>query len=185
MNRKKALSYIDLLLPNEDVFIYLGNLICCELPIINRKSVLFVPDVNVDFLAIALGMAITTTKRIVIVCEDYILLKYFQSVLQIGVSGCKNIVIVLLLSGEYTESGGQPTIYNSFRSMYGVFFNMGILVQDYTKYFKNKTTLANIFGIASNYNSPAMITIKIDDNRLYNISEYTTDISSFIMSLGE
>lgn len=185
MNRKKVLSYIDLVFPKEDIIFYLGYLMCSEMLITDREGALFIPNVDVDYIAIALGMAITSKKRVVIVCEDWLLLKYFKSVLQIGASKCTNIVIILLVTGEYTESGGQPTIYNSLRSMQGVFFNLGLLTYDYTKYFKNKNTLKSIINIVVHFNSPVVATIKIDDNRLFNISECSTNTNVFIDNLKE
>lgn len=167
MNRKKALDYIEYMFPSDDMIIYIGETLCGEVHNTDREFAILMDKDYLDYFSLALGIAMTTEKRIILVCEDYYVLKYFKSVVQISVSQCKNIVILVLVTGEYAAAGGQPTIFNSIRSPKGVFFNMGLLTHDYTNYFKNKGTLKSIIDMLTRFNCPVVGLIRVENKKLY------------------
>jgi hypothetical protein len=184
MDRKRALNYIDYIFDEEDMIVYIGEVVCSEVTNKDREFVLFFDD-KLDYFSLVLGIAMTTNKRIVIVCEDYSILKYFKSVIHIAISQCTNIIILVLKTGEYTLTGGQPTTFDSIRSPKGVFFNIGFLTHDYTNHFKNKSTLNNVITTLNRIKVPVLGIINIDNKRLFEDELPQQDFLDKVLKLRE
>ena len=183
MNRRKILSYIDILIPEEFVIFYIGDTICNELDDLKRTIYFCLLDDTFDYFSLILGIALTSKTKFVIVCEDYYLLRHIKSLLQISVSNCDNLLLLLLETGEYAKSGGQPTIYKNLRSMQGVYFNIGFLAHNYSPYFKNKSSLKGISKMISLLNTPTLATISVDDNKLFNLNKYDDNSNELLPTI--
>jgi len=178
--RKKALSYIDFLFSSNDIIIFIGKTVCSEVDAVDRKGILCFTDDSVNYLSVALGIAMTTNKRVLVVCEDYTILRYFSSILQIASSGCTNLFFIVLVTGEYTYSGGQPTIFGRLRSPKGMLFNSGMLTHDYNSYFKNKTTVKNLRNILDRTMGPVIGLLNIDDKKIVGSNTIDNNMIEFI-----
>lgn len=180
MYRAKALSYINFLFSDNDVMIFIGKTVCSEVNNTDRTGSIYFTDDTVNYFSIALGIAMTTNKRILVICEDHILLRYFSSILQIASSGCTNLFFIVLTTNEYTDSGGQPTVFGLLRSPKGILFNSGMLTHDYSIYFKNKTTVKNLRDILDRTVGPVIGLLNIDDKRMVGAEIVENDMLEFM-----
>ncbi len=109
-----------------------------------------------------LGLAIGTKKRVFVFVSDGEFLKDFGVASQLAVSKCKNIFYVILHSGKYQSSGGQPTIFREIHAPKGLLFNLGFLVHDYTHYFKNRSSEKAVSKIIDRVRGPLAILVAVD-----------------------
>lgn len=120
-----------------DVAVFIGEDICKEaFPYVNKSSSLFFSDEQDYLISMALGMAMCTSKRVFVFCEDQYIVRNFSEVINAGVSSCKNFIIVLFLHGRYTVIDNAPIALSSSNCQAGVFFNMNFMLDNYTKYFE-------------------------------------------------
>ena len=173
---KNILSYIN----SNDVVIFLGSGLSKESYSYDKDGYFYIKEDNCDGLAIALGIAMNTDKRVFVFCNDSDLLKNISYMLNIAVSGCKNIFIIILNSGKYQESGGQPTIFDSISAPKGVLFNMGFVIYDYTNYLKNKNSMKELRQLIERNIGPVVIFIKVSLG-IDNSIEDTTMISNKLL----
>jgi hypothetical protein len=138
----------------DDIIVLVGNTICKEAIKFKSNNIFYFYGPSAMGLSFSLGLAMHSSKRVFVFCSDDIIVSELNSVLQASMSGCNNLFILLFISGEYQAVGKINTLYKSIKSTYGLFFNMGILVNNYThlfeeiKYNKNilKNMLSNIKG---------------------------------------
>lgn len=138
MKRFTAVRILTQALNDSDVAIYIGRDICKEAaPYIEGPNTVFFDD-GVDYLiSFALGLTMATDKKVFIFCEDQYFIRNMSELMQAGVSKCKNLFFILFVNGRYTSVDSAPLIFDSVNSRHGILYNMGFLVHDYTKHFKN------------------------------------------------
>ena len=138
MKRFTAVRVLTQALLPADIAVFIGEEICREAaPYRDHPANIFFADDEDYLLSLVLGMAMCTNKRIFIFCEDQYFIRNLSEIMQIGVSKCKNIFLVLFINGHYTSVDGAPIIFDGINSQHGVMYNLGFLVHDYTKHFKN------------------------------------------------
>lgn len=120
-----------------DVTIFIGKDICEEAaPYLKTDSFLMFSAAEDYLLSMVLGIAMCTDKRVFVFCEEQYFIKNMSEIMQIGVSKCRNLFVVLFCGGEYTAVPGLPTVFDSVNNQHGIFYNMGMLVHDYKNQFK-------------------------------------------------
>jgi hypothetical protein len=153
MKRHGMVKLFNTTMDNGDIGIFIGDSLCKEAYSCHRPGNLYLSSYD-DVFSLGLGIAMNNDRRVFIFCDDTYLLKNMTDVFHIGVSKCKNIFIVIFISGTYSESIKNPTIFKSVRSIIGVLFNIGFSVHDYKLHFKNirnpvkeiKSAWKNIIG---------------------------------------
>ena len=153
-------TFIDFL-TEQDVFIFSGKEFCKEAYIYNRKGCIYLDEpLNVS-LALAIGMAMNTTKRVFVFIGEGELLKNLSLIAQVGVSKCRNLFIVLFDNFEYQSSGGHPNIFDRYTSKMGFIFSMGVTVLNFTIYFERKEfkTMKNLM---TSFTGPLMMIVSLD-----------------------
>lgn len=168
-------------LKDNDIVIFSGNNLSKEAYQFDREGNFYIDSVDEIAQSIALGVAMSTDKRVFLICEDSTFLKDFGCAAQTAVSKCKNIFYVILNSGYYQDEGKQPTIFNEISGIKGVLFNLGFVVHDYTLYFKNKESVAYMKNIINTIRGPLTIIIKIDigvKNKLDNIKHSKVELKN-------
>ena len=180
MNRKRVFSGFSKLLSEEDVVFCIGKELICESKFEVFEGVCYFDDLSIDYLAVALGIAMGSKKRVFLFCDDSYLIKYINTMVQISASGCVNFYIIILNTGSYNNELKIPSLAQSIRSIKGTLFNLGILVHDYSIYFNNKQGLANLKSILDKSLGPLAALIDIDDKRLYGRTiQKDYDLESF------
>ena len=161
MKRKTAVKTILACLKDNDVVIFLGAGLSEESYRYDRDGNFYVTDDSCNGLSIALGIAINTNKRVFIFCNDSDLLKNISCMLNISISRCKNIFIIILKSGKYQESGGQFTIFDSISTPKNILFSMGFTVFEYTNYLKSKSSLSELKQLIDRSIGPVAALVKV------------------------
>lgn len=171
-----------------DVGIFIGDSLCKEAYVCHRMGNLYLPTYDNAF-SLGLGIAMNTNRRVFIFCDDTYLLRNMPEVFHIGVSKCKNIFIVIFISGIYSDSIKHPTIFKSVRSIIGVIFNIGFSVHDYKLHFKNirnpikeiKSTWKKIIGPLAVVAEPES-GVKLFSDNFPSEEKSLSDITNFINS---
>jgi len=161
IKRKTAVKTIIPCFKDNDILIFLGAGLCKEAYNYDRDGNFYIKEDNSNGLLVALGIAMNTNKRVFVFCNDSDLLKSIGSMLNVAVSECRNIFIIIFSSGKYQESGGQPTIFNNISAPKNILFSMGFLIFDYTQYLKNKSVIKELKQLIERTNGPAAALIKI------------------------
>jgi len=167
MTRLGVLKGINKIIQPTDIVIIVGEDICKESEGLFDDA-LFLDNNTIDVFSIVLGISLGTSKRVVLITEDSYMLKYFNSIIQLSVSNNINLILFTLVSNFYIASVNQPTLFNSIRAMKGIFFNMGIVVHDYSQYLDGKSNVKKFKDIYLCTKGPVIGLINIDSNRLYN-----------------
>lgn len=162
MKRQSVIKLFTSYLKDNDLAIFAGNNICKEANLYDRKGNFYVEDETGIGLSLALGVAMCTDKRVFVFCDDFYFLKELSASIHIAVSKCKNIFLVVLISGEYQHTGHNPTIFNEINAPKTVMFGAGFLINDYTKHFKDVATSKSVKGILSNSYGPLFVAIYVD-----------------------
>jgi len=183
MHRKKALSYIESIFieENNTVVFYIGKYLAYES---NNSSVVKVLS-NTDWFSIIFGLSMCFGKKMIVVCEDFYLMRYLNSAVQIAIGKPKNIIILCLVTDTYLLGCKQNTLFNSVNSMKGLLFGAGFLVHDYTAYFKNKTELKNLSSRLRTIEGPLFSSISVDDDKMFNIGKDECNFKDFLNKIGE
>jgi len=175
--RKKALSYIESLFSkDDDVLFYVGKYLVSETASFSAVKILS----DIDCFSIVFGLSMVLDKRFIIICEDVFMLRYLNSVVQLGAGNCKNIVILCLVTGVYVVGCNQPTIFNTVNSLKGIFLNAGFLVHNYDNFFRNKTELNNLAKRMSTVEGPLVGLITVSNEKLFNVGKIEDNFKEFI-----
>jgi len=153
---KKFINFLH----DNDVAIFSGQEMCKEAYQYDRPGNFYIDEPFGITMSFSLGVAMSTDKRVFIFIGEGDLLRDRSAVAQIAVSNCKNIYLVVLDNGIYQSAGGQPTIFNSIVSKKGFFYNLGFLVQDYTKHFYNRK-FKQLQNIMNNLVGPVCIFMEV------------------------
>lgn len=162
MKRQTIIKLFSSYLSTNDLAIFAGNNICREAFLYDREGNFYVEDETGIGISLALGIAMCTDKRVFIFCDDFYLLKELSASVHISLSRCKNIFLVVLVSGEYQYSGHNPTIFNEISAYKTMMFGAGFITNDYTKHFSNVQKSKDVKKILHNLYGPIFISIHID-----------------------
>jgi hypothetical protein len=160
MNRKVLMKkFIYYLKPNDAIIV--SNELFKEAYENDRDSVFYMLDSNMT-LSFSTGLAMCTDKRVFVFITDGELLEEINAVIQASISRCKNLFCVVLRSGRYHSTGGQPNVFSNIYSPKGLFFNMGFFVHDYTHYFSDKKFYKDVEKLLYRLVGPIVILNKVD-----------------------
>lgn len=164
MKRFTGVRILTQSMTDKDIGVYIGNGLSKEaFPYIQNKYSLFFSGAEDYLLSMALGMAMCTDKRVFVFCNDYYFIRNFVEFMQIGVSRCRNIFIVMFTHGKYPYVTNAPNIFDSVSSQHGTLFNMGFLVHDYKNYFKkSKNPIKEIRQIWDRARGPLAVLMKTE-----------------------
>ncbi len=137
----------------------------------DREGNFYINNTSTIAASFGLGLAMGTEKRVFVFVSDSEFLKDFGVASQLAVSKCKNIFYIILHSGKYQSSGGQPTIFREISAPKGLLFNLGFLVHDYTHYFKKRSSEKEIVKIVDRIRGPLAILVAVDSGINRNLSE--------------
>ena len=179
MNRKKVMAGVKDFIPETDIIFCAGASLVSESCFNDAENIFYHSDDRSDVLSIAIGLAMSTKKRVVVIMEDHYMLRYLNSIVQASVSKCRNLFFFVILSNVYNNSTTQSTITESFRNISGAMFNFGFFTYNYSNYLKNKTDVRKLKNIFSTARGPFVSFIAVDDQRLYSSDIKTTDINKF------
>lgn len=177
MKRYNVVKLFSSYLKSDDLAIFAGSSICKEAYLHDRPGNFYVEDETGVGISLALGMAMCTDKRVFIFCDDYYFLKEIGSSVHVALSKCKNIFLVVLISGEYIHTGNNPTIFNEIPAYKTMLFSVGFITNDYTKHFSNVQRSKEVKNILSNLYGPIFISIHIDlgENKKAGEVDLTTE----------
>jgi len=162
MKRQKIIKLFTSYLNDNVLIIFAGNNICKEAYLYDRPGNFYFEDETGIGLSLALGIAMCTDKRVFVFCDDYYFLKELSSSVHMAVSKCRNIFLVVLISGEYQHTGHNPTVFNEINAPKTLMFGAGFLINDYTKHFSDVATSKSVKKMLPNLYGPLFIAIYID-----------------------
>jgi hypothetical protein len=178
MRRYSVIRILTGALEKGDVSIFIGDDVCSETFAYHREGNLYLSH-DEGVFSIGLGIAMNTTKRVFIFCDDAYFLKNMGEVLHIAASKCRNIFIVILVSGVYPGDAMHPTIFKSINSPIGMLFNMGFIVHDYKRHFKNsRNPVKEIRAIWQKTRGPIAVIVEVESNNKVFPNDYPIEEKS-------
>jgi hypothetical protein len=183
LTRKKILNSIKDLVFDTDVVFCIGPTLCKESSGFTESTV-FLDNNFVDFFSVVIGVAMSTNKRILVVVEDQYLLRYFNSMLQMAVSKCTNLFVIVVVTSLYEPSIRQVNLFNALRSVKGLLFNSGVLTHEYTNYFETKASIKQLKSIYYHTLGPVVGLVVASSNRVYN-TNFDSIITRDLKSISE
>jgi hypothetical protein len=189
LTRKRILNGISSLVFDTDIVFCIGATLYKEAPKFTESTV-FLDNNFVDFFSVITGIAMSTDKRVLVIVEDQYLLRHFNAILQLAVSKCSNLFMIVIVTALYDASIPQVNLFNSLRSVKGVLFNSGVLAHDYTHYFESAAAIKQLKKVYLYTVGPVVGVAEVSNNKLYaNVTNtITTDfeeISEFIKNKKE
>lgn len=149
-------------LNDNDVAIFSNELLNKEAFQYDRSGNMYVSTPAIA-LSIGIGIAIGTTKRVFIFCEDNDFIEHLGIFAQAAASQCKNIIYVIFNSGGCRELSELPNIFGSLYSPKGILLNLGFRVHDYTHFFNNsKEFKSDKTNTIKRIGGPLAVIIKVD-----------------------
>jgi hypothetical protein len=147
------------LLPT-DAAIFFGKELCKEAYKYDRSGNLYIED-DTTSLSLGLGLAISSTKRVFVFCTDVRLLEDLGIIVQMGVSRCLNIFMVVLSTGTHMDVGNYPSIFGILKSPKGLLFNAGVVTHDYTQQIKIGTFEKDLDAIVPTIKGPLIALVRV------------------------
>lgn len=170
MRRYAVLRKLIGILNENDIAIFSGSEMCKEAYQYDRPGNFYISEPSGLAASFALGVAMSTTKRVFVFIGEGEFLKDFIVALQIKSSQARNIFLVLLDNGMYQSAGGFPNIMEHFKSKSASIFNMGLAVFNFDIYFKGNN-FKNLPGFMNNLRGPASILINVDPGTKKNLPD--------------
>jgi hypothetical protein len=162
LKRFSLVRTLSKILNDDDLAIFIGNDLCKEAFAYDRPGNLYLPARD-NMLSFALGVILGTNKRVYIFCDDFYYLRNASEAAHLAVSRCTNAYLFMFVSGYYMDIGKFPSIYESIVSPQNMLFNMGFLVHNYTKHFKNiKNASVEVKAILEKTKGPFVGVIDVD-----------------------
>ena len=171
MKRYSAIKNFVGLLKDNDIAIFSGQDMCKEAYQYNKPVYFYINDTFGISISFALGIALSTDKRVFVFVGEGDLLRELAVLGQVAVSKCKNMFVIILDNGVYQYSGNQPNIFSSFMSKKGFIYNLGCFVHDFTLHFKNKYFI-EIQSAVDRIRGPMIILIDVDKGIKKTIPDY-------------
>ena len=161
MKRFSAIKELTKILTTSDVAIFSGIEMCKEAYQYDKPGYFYIEDSFGVSVSFALGVALSTDKRVFVFVGEGDLIRDLAVMGQAGASRCKNLFIIVLDNGGYQQAGNFPNIFDSFLSKKGVFYNIGCLVHDFTTNLK-KRYLVEVRAAVERIRGPMVILITVD-----------------------
>jgi hypothetical protein len=161
MKRYSVIKSFTGLLKDSDIAIFSGKDMCVEAYQYDKPGYFYINDTFGVSLSFALGVALSTDKRVFIFVGEGDLLRELAVIGQVAVSKCKNMFVIILDNGVYQSAGNHPNIFSSFMSKKGFIYNLGCLVHDFTFHFKNKY-FVEVKSAVDRIRGPMIILIDVD-----------------------
>ena len=162
MKRKRVLRDFLSCLKENDIVIFSGQNISQEALDYDKEGYFYIEKSYGIAPCLALGISMSTDKRVFIIDGDGGCMMEMSSLAQIGASKVKNLFYVVLNNGVYQSAGGHPTIFKEVSSINGTILGFGFTVFNLTAYFKKKSSLPKMNKIINNLRGPVAIFIDVD-----------------------
>lgn len=157
-------------LEDNDIAIFTGSEMCKEAYEYDRPASIYIEDSHGFGISVALGLAMGTDKRVFVFIGEGDLLRQLSALVQMKASLCPNIFLVLVNNSAYQSAGKFPNIMEAVKSIKAMIFNIGLVVFDFTIYFKRKDyKLMNQF--IKNIRGPMAILVNVDLGLKKNLSK--------------
>jgi hypothetical protein len=178
MKRHSTIRIFNQCMDEGDIGVFIGDGICRESYAYDRRGNLYMSDRD-NIISLALGLAMCSNRRVFVFCDDSYVLRNLSELAHIAVSQCDSLYLVILVSGVYIDIGKHPNIFNSIMAPRSMFYNMGFLVHNYTKHFKNtKNPIKEIKAIWSRAKGPLVATVDVDLGLKNLKDDYPVEIDS-------
>ena len=171
MKRYNVIKLFSSYLKENDLAVFAGTNICKETYLNDTDRNFYIEDETGIGLSLALGIALSTDKRVFLFCDDYYFIKELSAAINIALTRCQNLFLVVLNSGEYQYSGNNPTIFNDIPAFKTIMFGTGFLINDYTKHFSNVREAKGVINLLENLHGPIFIVININLGENKNMDE--------------
>lgn len=182
--RNKVMAELLKVLNIDNIIICVGEDLIKESKFINYPGFVGVSDISINYIAVALGIAMASKYKVILLCDDAYLLRYINTMAQVGVSECINFYVLVFRTSSYSNDLMHSTLLKVIRSIKGVLFNFGILVHDYTPYFKEASTIKVVSSIFNKSLGPLVANIDIDNLRFYNKNYPSFSWDTFVKYLN-
>lgn len=161
MKRFTAVRKLLDMLKENDVVIFNGLELCKEAYEYDKPGYFYINN-NVSLaLPFALGIALSTDKRVFVFTGEGDLLRDLSSIAQMAVSKCKNIFLIILDNGVYQSVGNLPHIFEGLSSKKGFVYNLGCFTHDFTSRIKGNYS-KEIRGAIDRIRGPMTIFIEVE-----------------------
>lgn len=174
-----ALKHFISYLKENDVIIFAGEGMCNKCRSYEGKGRVFLMDKKGLGLGLALGVAMTTKKRVFLFCEDHYFIRSLSSVSHMAVSKCTNLFVVLFVNNTYSFVGDYPTIFSSLSAPKSMLFYMGFITHDYTKHFRTVAESKGLKRTLPSIKGPLVITIRMESSEVEKDLKLKNDFNSF------
>lgn len=160
MKRQSALRVLISCLCDNDIAIFAGEGVCSEAYKYDRTGNFYMPG---DYAgAFGVGIANGTSKRVFLFCEDAYIIRNFSEVAQIAASRCRNLLLVIIRSNAYQDTGFQPTLSINISGLKNSLFNLGFLVHNYTHHLKMNNPVKEIKAIWNGIRGPVAVFVDVE-----------------------
>lgn len=161
MRRNTIIKRIIGILENNDVFLISGKGLISPVFDFDDERMFYFKRLGMA-IPFGIGLALTSNKRIFIICEDVDMIRSFSSMAQAAASRCPNLFIIIIGCGRYQDSGGQPSIFTEIRAPKGALFNFGFVSHDLSRHFKDRLSVKNLQNLFKHFRGPMAIYIEAD-----------------------
>jgi len=166
MKKERVLRDFLSCLKENDVVIFANEALSKEAAKNDKDGYFYLDGVYGIAPSLALGVAMSTDKRVFVIDGDGGCMMEMSSLAQVGASKLKNIFYVILDDGCYKSAGGHPTIFREISSMNGAMLGLGFTAFNLTEYFRKKSSLPKVRKIVDNLRGPNAIFIKADKSKV-------------------
>jgi hypothetical protein len=171
MKRYSVIKNFTNLLKDNDIVIFSGKNMCKEAYQYDKPGYFYIDDTFGMSVSFALGVAMSTDKRVFVFVGEGDLLRELAVLGQVAVSKCKNMFVIVLDNGVYQSAGNHPNIFDSFMSKKGFIYNLGCLVHDFTFHFNDKY-FVEVQSAVDRIRGPMIILIDVDKSVKKGTSNY-------------
>ena len=178
MKKKSVIATLMGAISEDDIGLFIGDSICSEAVQRDRTSNVYIRSAYDYGISIGVGMAMNTDRRVFIFCEDSYFLRNVSESVHAAVSKCRNLYIIIVVSGMYNNFEYCYTIYNNIMSPRNLLYDMGFMVHNYNKQLSHtKDSSDEIRATWGKIKGPLAITIDVEnsmdeiDSRLYTFYE--------------
>jgi len=182
ITRTTGLKEITKRISRNDISIFIGDALCEEAYLNDRDNNFYIYSNYSIGLSFALGIALSTDKRVFVFSSDNLFLSDVSTSLQMAVSGCKNLFYVLFNSDVHLKAGGHPNIFSSLSHPQGMFFRMGFTSFVFDHFFSTVGGLKEMGEVMSTLIGPVVIFVSVS-KKMGNRSLIDKPMSFFIKRL--
>ena len=155
---------------DEDIVIFSNSELSCLGYKDENRFFYFLNDNSLS-ISFALGVALSTNNRVILLCTDQDLISNFSSILQAGVSNRTNLIIICFTMGSYDSIDGINNIGSSIKSFIHLSFGSGFITYDHTNHFTPPAdkNYKNFFKRINNASSSILVLLNSDTSSNKNI----------------